>query len=163
LPPEVERLIVDPVCPGVAKLLTVSVGCARRISKSADSEDLSQKSLSAALNATTEHVVTSDAVSLPEVMLQLGVDVVNVTAPLPEPPLVVNVIAIPTNPLFTGLLIVSGACGFKKVNAFAADVACANSAVAAFVATTEHVVFAPMVTVKEFSVMMQRALAGAIA
>ncbi len=92
-------------------------------------------------------VVGIDAVSLPEVMLQLGVGVLNVTAPLPEPPLVVNVIAVPTNPLFTGLLIMSGACGFKKVNTFAADVVAANSAVAAFVATTEHVVFLPGLTV----------------
>jgi hypothetical protein len=79
------------------------------------------------------------------------------------PPLVVNEIGVPTTPLLIGLLIVSVACGFKKVNAFAADDAAAYSAVAAFVATTEHVVFRPTVTVKEFSVMMQRALAGAIA
>ena len=113
--------------------------------------------------AKTSHVVTIDAVNLPAVMMHPGVGVLNVTAPLPVPPLVVNEIGVPTNPLLIGLLIVSVACGFKKVSAFAADDVAAYSAVAAFVATTEHVVFVPGLTVRISSKIEQRAFAGAIA
>ena len=92
-------------------------------------------------------------------MVHPGVGVVNVTAPLPEPPLEVNVIGVPTNPLFGELLTISVACGFKKVSTFATDDVATYSAVAAFVATTEHVVFAPDVTVRRSSSMMQRVFA----
>ena len=96
-------------------------------------------------------------------MVHPGVGVLNVTAPLPVPPEDVSVMGVPTNPLLTGLLIVNGACGLKKVSAFAADDAAAYSAVAAFVATTEHVVFVPGLTVRPSSTIVQRAFAGAIA
>ena len=41
-PPEVARLIDDPVGPGVAGLLTTKAVCARRISKSASPEGFDQ-------------------------------------------------------------------------------------------------------------------------
>ena len=108
----------------------------------------------------TSHVVTSIAVSLPAVIEHPGVSVEYVTAPLPKPPVAVSVIAVPTNPLFGELLIVSVACGFKKVSTFATDDVDAYSVVAAFVAMTEHVVFVPLVTVKVSSVIEQRAFAA---
>ena len=70
----------------------------------------------------TSHVVTTIAVSLPEVIEHPDVFVVNVTAPLPKPPLEVNVIGVPTNPLLGALLTIRVACGFKKVSTFATDV-----------------------------------------
>ena len=98
------------------ELLRVSGVCTPRKSNCALFEVIDQKSLSIALLANTKHVVAIDAVSVPEVTEQPVVDVLNVTAPVPEPPLVVNVIGVPTTPLLGELLTDNAACGLKKVN-----------------------------------------------
>jgi hypothetical protein len=57
LPPEVERLIVDPVCPGVAKLLTTKADCAPRKLNAFWADVIAAKLESAALVATTTQSV----------------------------------------------------------------------------------------------------------
>ena len=63
---------------------------------------------------------------------------VKVTAPDPEPPVVVNVMRVPAELVVVVLEIERVAWALKNVNVTAADVAEANVASAAFVAVTEQ-------------------------
>jgi uracil phosphoribosyltransferase len=100
----------------------------------------------AAFVAITVHVVAILAVSvvtplrLESVQLKLAGESLKVIAPVPEPPVVVNVMRVPTGLVVVVFEIVSGAWAPKKVKVTAADVAEPYVASEAFVAVTEQVV-----------------------
>ena len=96
----------------------------------------------AALVAVTKQLAAAEAVSTPAVIVQLGVEVANETAPEPEPPVALKVADMPTTSAVPGVAATLSAAWLDAAlneNVLAAEVAALYEPFAALVALTTQV------------------------
>lgn len=114
-PPVVARVIAVPAVPVSTELLITNGSCATGVGitkvKAIGVLDALKNPVLADLFAVTMQVVARDALRLVVVVIEHPVPVAEkVKAPDPDPPVAARVIAVPTFPCKTELLIVNGAC-----------------------------------------------------
>ena len=137
-PPAVVRVTDVPTGLVNAEFEIERVACAPMKLKLTGADTACAKEISAAFVAVTVQIVAAVAPKVALVSVQLAPVTAKLTAPDPEPPVVVRVTAFPAVLVSVELEIERVVCGLLKVKTMAVEVILANKPWAALVATTEH-------------------------